>query len=234
MLFLTLSQMQVDPAGALVTFSTFSIALLMALTVHEFSHALVATNLGDPTARWQGRLSLNPRAHLDPLGTAMILVAGFGWAKPVPVRALYLRPGPRTGMAVVASAGPLSNVALATVFSIPLRTGLVPLAFEGFTTFHGGPGDIVGHVFAALVFWNLLLAVFNLIPLAPLDGFNVALGLLPEQMAHSFARLERHGPAILLLLILSTLILPGPGILFAIVSPIVNAAAYVLLSIHLL
>ena len=189
MLFVTLSRMQVDPLGALVTFATFSIALLMALTVHEFSHALVATSLGDPTAKWQGRLSLSPRAHLDPLGTAMILIAGFGWAKPVPVRPAYLRPGPRTGMAVVASAGPLSNVALATVFSLPLRTGLVPLAFTGFTSFRGGPEDVVGHVIVALVFWNLLLAVFNLIPLAPLDGFNVALGLLPREMAASFAKL---------------------------------------------
>jgi Zn-dependent protease len=232
-IFAFLSQFQVEPVNALVSLATFVFALITALTFHEFSHALVATLSGDPTARRMGRLSLHPIAHLDPAGTAMILLAGFGWAKPVPVNPANLRTGERPGMAAVAFAGPLSNVLLATILSIPIHAGLVTSAFLGFTVFHGSLDDIPGYI-SSVIFWNLLIAAFNLIPVAPLDGFRVALGILPQDMATSFARFERHGPAILMGVILFDIMLPGPGILASVISPILNLLSLVVLGRQLL
>ena len=234
MIFAFLSQFQVAPFDALVTLATFVFALVTALTFHEFSHALVATVSGDPTAKRLGRLSLNPMVHLDPAGTAMILLAGFGWAKPVPVNPANLRTGERPGMAAVALAGPLSNVVMATILAIPIHAGVVTSAFLGFTVFRGGLDDIPGYVIGSVIFWNLLIAAFNLIPLAPLDGFRVALGILPRDLATSFARLERHGPAILMGVILIDIMLPGPGILSSVIGPILNLLSVVVLGRQLL
>ena len=222
MLIVSLSQLQDDPLRGLVSLVTYSLALVVAITFHEFSHALAATGLGDQTPRRLGRLSLRPFAHLDPVGTTMIFVAGFGWGKPVTVNPANLRTEPRSGMAVVALAGPLSNVALAALIAIPIRAGITDPAFLGFSLFNGDMDQVMGYAFGSLVFWNLLLASFNLIPLAPLDGFKVALGVLPREAASSFSRLERHGPTILLLLIMFDLLVPGRGILFSIIQPIVN------------
>ena len=234
MIFAFISQFQVAPFHALVTLATFVFALVTALTFHEFSHALVATVSGDPTAKRLGRLSLNPMAHLDPTGTAMILLAGFGWAKPVPVNPANLRTGGRKGMAAVAFAGPLSNVVMATILAIPIHAGVVTSAFLGFTVFRGGLDVIPGYVIGSVIFWNLLIAAFNLIPLAPLDGFRVALGILPRDLATSFARLERHGPAILMGVILIDIMLPGPGILSSVIGPILNLLSVVVLGRQLL
>ena len=234
MLFVSFSQIQIDPFRGIVTFATFSLALVLAITVHEFSHSLVATSLGDQTSKRLGRLSLNPRAHLDPVGTMMIILAGFGWGKPVPVNPAYLRTGARSGMAVVSLAGPISNVALASVAALFIKAGVVDSTFVGFTLFGGGTEDILGYIIGAVVFWNLLLAAFNLIPIAPLDGFNVALGILPREMAISFARLERYGPGILMMLILSGFVLPGPSILFAVIRPILNLLSFVVLGRQLM
>ena len=234
MLLASLDQILDDPVRGLITLATFSLALVIGLTFHEFSHALSAFRLGDPTAKLQGRLTLHPRAHMDPLGSAMIFLAGFGWAKPTPVNLGYLRIGQRPGMAVVSLAGPVSNVVLAALFAVPFKAGVVTSAFLGFHAFHGQPGDIPAYVVGSLVFWNLLLASFNLVPVAPLDGFKVALGVLPRDMAASFARLERHGPTILLLLILSGLVLPGGGLLFRIVQPILNTLSFILLGRQLM
>lgn len=234
MLFIALSQLQENPFSGLVTLVTFSVVLLAALTAHEFSHALAATRLGDPTPRYMGRLSLHPLAHLDPVGTTMIFLAGFGWAKPVPVNLSHLRTAERPGMAVVALAGPLANVVAAALFALPIRAGLVASTFVGFTLFVGQPDDLGGYVIGSAVFWNLLLAAFNLIPIAPLDGFKVVLGILPSEMAPAFARLERYGPVILLLLIMLAFLLPGPGILFRIVRPILNLLSLVVLGRQLM
>lgn len=233
-MFTTLSQIEQDPLRGIVTLATFSLALIVALTFHEFSHALVATRLGDPTARGLGRLSVHPLAHLDPMGTSMIFIAGFGWAKPVPVNPAYLRTGERPGMAAVAMAGPLSNLAIATLFAIPIKAGVVTSAFVGFDLFLGQSDDIAGYIVGSVIFWNLLIASFNLIPLAPLDGFKGALGILPIEMASSFARLERYGPAILMLVIMFDLVVPGPGILFSTIRPILNMLSLVLLGGQLL
>lgn len=234
MVFAFLDQFGSDPFRALVTLATFVLAFVAALTFHEFSHALVATASGDPTARREGRLSLNPKDHLDPTGTVFLLLAGFGWAKPVPVNPAYLRTGERPGMAAVAFAGPLSNVVLAALVAIPIKAGIFTSIFVGFTVFRGGPDDIAGYVIGSVVFWNLLIAAFNLIPVAPLDGFRVALGILPADAASSFARLERHGPTILMGVILLGIMLPGPGILSSVISPILNLLSLVVLGRQLL
>jgi len=194
----------IDPVLFLVKLGLLAIALVMAITVHEFSHALVATRLGDFTARSLGRLTLNPLAHLDPFGTALLFFAGFGWGRPVPVNPLHLRGDMRTGMALVSFAGPAANVALAALLGLILRLDLLkwhpPAAYPRpflETAFAWVAADIVAYV----IFMNLLLAVFNLIPVSPLDGFKVAVGLLPRDAAAAFARTEAYGPGILLLLI---------------------------------
>ena len=233
MLIAILSDLGSDPARAAATLAVFALALLAALTFHEFNHAALATRLGDPTARAMGRLTLNPTAHLDPLGTMMLLLAGFGWAKPVEVNPAYLRGNPRFGMAVIALAGPLANVLLAFLFAIPIRAGLVT-GFAGFNPWNDPAVDLVGYVIGSMVFWNLLIAAFNLIPIAPLDGFRVAVGVLPAPIAAALARLERAGPAILLMIILFDLVLPGPNILVSIIRPILNGLSTVVLGGQLL
>ena len=177
MLFAAIRQLEFDPIGAIITFITFVLALVISISIHEFSHALVATQLGDPTPKMQGRLSLNPLAHLDPIGSLMILLAGFGWGKPVQVQPGRLRTDPRSGMAAVSLAGPLSNIVLAALLAIPFRLGVFPSTGAGFSLFSGELNAILPFFLGAMLFLNLVLAVFNLIPLAPLDGFKVALGI---------------------------------------------------------
>ena len=166
------------------------VALVVGLTFHEFSHALVADTLGDHRPRALGRLTLNPAAHIDPLGAIVFLVAGFGWAKPVPVNVYALRPG-RMGMALVAVAGPVANLVVATVFAVAYRV-LDIVGVEGVAT------EIVGSV----VFFNVLLAIFNLIPIPPLDGYNVVWPFLPPRTAYTVQRYAPYGVFVLLLLII--------------------------------
>ena len=227
MLFRVLDQLQTSPLYALITLLTFALGIVVALSFHEFSHALSAHFLGDNTARSQGRLTLNPAAHIDPLGGVMLLVVGLGWAKPTPVNPSYLRGDPRSGMAIVALAGPVSNVLIATVAALPIRVGLIDSEAVGFQNFFGG--NMVEYVVASFVFWNLLIAAFNLLPIAPLDGFKVALGVLPRDAAVSFARLERSGPNILILLIMSGFVL-GFNPLFTLwAQPVINLLALLVL-----
>ena len=201
MLLNAIDQFQTDPALALVTLAAFSIALIIGITFHEFSHAYVANALGDGTAKGLGRLTLNPLAHLDPLGSILIFVAGFGWGKPVPFNPFYLRVGMRRGAALVSLAGPVANVVAATAFAIPLRLGVAQPDTVGFSLLGLDGTNVLGYLLTSLVFWNLLLAVFNLLPIAPLDGFKVALGVLPRSIAGPLSRLEPWGPGILLLVI---------------------------------
>jgi len=170
-------------------------ALLLAVTVHEVSHGFVADRLGDPTARLQGRLTLNPLPHIDPLGALAFVLAGFGWAKPVPVNANNLR-RPMRDMAVVAAAGPLSNFALAFLALLALR--LVRPYME--TPFFAIP--VLG-VLQYIYLFNLGLGIFNLIPLPPLDGGHFLPYFLPRGSWTLLRRLEQYGPLILLLLLMS-------------------------------
>lgn len=174
----------------LVSFATVAITLVVAISVHEFSHAAAADWLGDTTPRHQGRLTLDPRRHLDPLGSIMLVIAGFGWGRPVYTNPRYFRGDARTGMAMVAAAGPISNLVLAIFAAFPVRLGMI--------TDRTIASNVV--VFISI---NVLLLVFNLIPVAPLDGFKVAVGFLPDEWAHIMIRLEQYGPMILMMLILS-------------------------------
>lgn len=188
---------------SIADFISLIVALLIGITVHEFAHAWTADELGDPTSRNQGRLTLNPLAHLDPLGSLMILFAGFGWGKPVPVNPYLLRTDPTVGMALVSFAGPLSNVLTAFLFALPIRFGLLHPTF---------PGRLLPSAWGlvqTIVFLNLILAVFNLIPLAPLDGYKVALAVLPRDWARKWQQLETYGPIILILLVFLPTLLPG-------------------------
>lgn len=157
--------------------------LLFALVFHEFSHAWVANKLGDPTARYAGRLTLNPMAHLDPIGGLMILFVGFGWAKPVPVDIRYLS-NPRVDMMKIAFAGPASNLLLAFIGGMILRLGFV----------HGTTAMMI--MFFTQI--NIMLAVFNMIPIAPLDGSQIFSGLLIRTNPELVRNLQIYGPQILM------------------------------------
>ena len=157
--------------------------LLFALVFHELSHAWVANKLGDPTARYAGRLTLNPMAHLDPIGGLMILFVGFGWAKPVPVDIRYLS-NPRVDMMKIAFAGPASNLLLAFIGGTILRLGFV----------HGTMAMMI--MFFTQI--NIMLAVFNMIPIAPLDGSQIFSGLLIRTNPELVRNLQIYGPQILM------------------------------------
>jgi Zn-dependent protease len=177
------------------------LGLLLGIDVHEFFHAWVADRMGDPTARYLGRISLNPLVHLDPLGTVMMIASllsrwGIGWGKPVPVNPRNLRYGPRIGMGIVSFAGPFANLITAAAFGLPLRLG---------TQLPGTLSDL----FAIVALTNIGLAVFNLIPLPPLDGYGVVQGILASmrgptsyRLSQSLAMLEQQGPFLLFFLIL--------------------------------
>ncbi len=171
--------------------------ILLALTFHEYAHAYVAYRYGDDTAQKSGRLTLNPLRHLDPLGTIMIFLIHFGWAKPVPVNPHQLR-NPKRDMLWISAAGPLSNVILALMSGILLR---VLFALNGTHDRYSIAGIIVYMVFMSLQI-NLALAIFNILPIAPLDGSKILYGLLPAGYGKTILALERYGPFILIGLII--------------------------------
>ena len=217
-----------DPGSFLRLAVVVSFALLTAITVHEFSHALVATLLGDQTARRLGRLSLNPIRHLDPSGTAMLLVVGFGWGKPVPVNHHNLPRGPRD-MALVALAGPLSNLVLAFLLAVPIKAGWLgwtdPTLGRVTYVLTGGLREGISDIVGVVILFNLLLAVFNLIPVAPLDGSKVLGGLLPRKWLASYARLEVQGPLILVGIIVLDILVGqvwGVSLLWSVIGPLVR------------
>jgi len=178
----------------------FMIALIPAFTIHEFAHAWVAYRLGDSTAKDAGRLTLNPLKHLDPLGTLMVLMIGFGWAKPVPVNPYNLRGG-RKAMAQVAVVGPLSNLLMAAVVAVVWRLS----GYAG--------GQMAYNLLGVFVFLNVALLFFNLIPVSPLDGFKVLVGILPEPLASRWARTAQTGPLLLFGLIILGSFVPQLDIL---------------------
>ena len=176
---------------------------MLAIVCHEVSHGYVAWRLGDPTAKMMGRLTLNPIKHIDIIGTLMIFFIGIGWAKPVPVVFENLR-NPKRDMIWVAAVGPITNIILATVSAFLLR-GLV--AF-GNPAASGSPlammAEPVVLMLAFSVYINLLLAIFNMIPVPPLDGGRVLIGLLPYRQAAAWSRIEPYGMVIIIVLVFFT------------------------------
>jgi Zn-dependent protease len=207
-----------DPLGFLSRLILQIPALLVAVTVHEFAHAVVADRLGDPTARRLGRLTLNPLPHIDPLGAIAFVLAGFGWAKPVPVNGQNLR-HPIRDMAWVAAAGPLSNFTAAFVALVAVRVlSRLDVLAPAF----------VAEPLAGVLFWtyifNLALGIFNLIPLPPLDGGHFLPYLIPRASRSFIHQLEQIGPFLLILLLLS-------GATRYVVQPVFNVVSAFYLSI---
>ena len=189
--------------------------LLFALTVHELAHGWVAFRLGDPTAKMAGRLTMNPLKHLDPLGVLAFVIMKIGWAKPVPVDPRYFR-NPQKDMLLVALAGPGANVLLALASSALAR---VLVSVPVLPLFVLQP--LVGMLVAS-VWINIMLAVFNIIPIPPLDGSKVLMGVLPPEAARSFARIEPFGFFILLALFYT-------GVIGGLILPIIRFANNLLL-----
>ena len=191
---------------------TLGILFLTSMPFHEWAHAWTAFQLGDDTAARRGRLTINPLAHLDPVGTFSLLLFGFGWGKPVPISRYRLRGDMRRSQALVSIAGPASNLVLAMLAAIPFRLGWLDL--------YGGPSGInLQSVLIQFISINLALMLFNLIPFPPLDGSRVLAWLLPRRWAMKLEQLEQYGgPGLMLgLYLLSRL-----GVLGMVMGPLMN------------
>lgn len=195
-------------------------ALIVAIDIHEFSHAWAAERLGDPTPRLQGRLTLNPLAHLDPIGTILLILVRFGWGKPVQFDPFNLR-HPRRDAALISIAGPVSNMLMAIVCSILLQL-LIRIP---------APGSLVimvaGALLQQIVVMNIVLGIFNLVPIHPLDGFKIVEGILPEAQAHEWHELERFG--IIFLIFLLFPIFGGVAPIQRVISPVIDGILTILL-----
>ncbi len=189
---------------------------LFALTFHELAHGYVAWHLGDPTAKNQGRLTMNPLKHLDPLGVIAFIIMKIGWAKPVPVNPMYFK-DPRKGMLLVALAGPAANVLLAVASAVLVK--LLLLTVHILPMYILGP---VANMLIASVWINIMLAVFNCLPIPPLDGSKVLMGVLPPETARIYEKLEPFGFILLLVLFYT-------GIISKIILPIISFAQSMLL-----
>lgn len=189
-------------------FVSWLVALMVAITIHEFAHAYAADRLGDPTPRVQGRLTLNPLAHLDPLGTLMLLIARFGWGKPVQFDPFNLR-HPRRDAAIISLAGPVSNILLATLLSVILRFAL------------STDDAMLAYVLIQpVIILNVFLAVFNLVPIHPLDGFKIVEGILPPEYARQWHELEPYGMIFLLFMVFP--VFGGTAPVSRLISPVIS------------
>ncbi len=191
----------------------FFVGLIIAITIHEFSHALLADRLGDPTPRSQGRLSLNPLAHLDPLGTLMLFLVHFGWGKPV-IFDPYNLAHPRRDAGIISIAGPASNLLLAAILSLLIHFTPIPY--------------LLMPMFYAIILLNISLAVFNLIPVYPLDGEKILAAILPRDLAYEYqAVMNRYGTIILILMVLP--LFGGTSPVVSLISPVIAFLSHLLL-----
>lgn len=186
--------LNISPADILI----YTPITLMAITVHELAHGLVSTKLGDPTPRYEGRLTLNPLAHLDIVGTLLMIFTGFGWAKPVGVNPMYYK-NKKRGMALVALAGPASNFIMA-VIGVILAHILGLLNMKLGTAMYGGFTLIILKILQVFIFRNLSFMVFNLIPIPPLDGAKILGMFLPDYAYEKMLQYERYSMLLILLL----------------------------------
>jgi len=194
------------------------ITLIFAFTLHEFSHAWTATQFGDETPQRYGRLTLNPLSHLDPMGSLMLLLTGFGWAKPVPVNLNRIRQHSRAAPLLVALSGPFSNFLLALAASLPLRFGLVRSVAPRFDFFPTAYEFLVYFFFT-----NLGLMLFNLIPLPPLDGEEILIFFLPTSLERVYENIRPYGPYILIVLLFL-----GPLVGFSLIDSVLSPAIFTL------
>jgi len=196
-----------------LVFVIVAAALVISITIHEFSHAFIAEKLGDPTPRLQGRVTLNPLAHLYPLGTLAMVLVGFGWGKPVMFDPYNLK-DPKRDAALIALAGPASNLILATILAIVIRA-FPNLPFS------------LDDIFMLVISTNVGLAIFNLIPVHPLDGGKILIGLAPRDVAREWDQvLHQYGTIILLFLIIP---FNGQSAVSSLISPIVSAIMRILI-----
>lgn len=195
--------------------------ILLALTLHEFAHGYVAYRLGDPTAKNAGRLTLNPLSHLDPIGTIAFFIIKLGWAKPVPVNPLYFR-NPRQDMLWVALAGPVTNLVLAIASAALLKMVTLSASFLPHSQMIQAVLVPFIWMLGSSIWINLVLCIFNFLPIPPLDGSKILAGLLPENLARGFASIERYGFIIILLLAFT-------GVLSTLISPVIRFANSLLL-----
>lgn len=209
-----LSNLLTNPFGLLI----FVVLILVTISVHEFAHAKVADELGDPTARLMGRLTLNPLAHIDPIGILLLLFIGFGWGRPVPFDPYNLK-NPRRDAALISLAGPASNFIIAIICSIIIRV----FTFFGLS-FIGAIGQ---NILPTFIFLNIMLGVFNLLPFSPLDGFKIVGGFLSDSQAREWYGLERYGIFFLLFFIFP--IVGSKSMLQILISPVINFVSSLLI-----
>lgn len=206
----------------LLQFIILAPPLLLALTVHEFAHGYVAFRLGDPTAQAAGRLTLNPLKHLDPLGTIAFFIFHIGWAKPVPVNPVFFK-NPQKDMLWVALAGPATNLLLAIVSALMVKTVWLLAQTIPYSVLGESILVPLNHTLIASVWINLVLCIFNFLPIPPLDGSRILAGILPPDLARSYASIERYGFILLIVLAVS-------GVLSKMIIPLIKFANNLLLS----
>jgi Zn-dependent protease len=212
------------------------VGLVIGFTLHEWAHAWTAYRLGDNTPYYQGRLTLNPRAHLEPIGIILALIAGFGWAKPTPINPQAFYPNEKRGLVIVTLAGPLMNLIVALAFGILIRVMTAGALFDSqlglltsgkLVTYGVGSGRVLTflyQVIGTVVLFNLVLFLFNLIPLAPLDGYTIAVSTLPPEQSRVLVRYERETTLALMLLILLGVMTRGRfDILWGVLGPPLRA-----------
>jgi len=204
--------------------------ILFGLTIHEFAHGWMAYKMGDPTAKLAGRLTLNPLAHLDPIGTILLFIAHFGWAKPVPINAHNFRQ-PRKGIILTSAAGAGANIISAFIFGLLIRFAFPVDEWYQQAVISSSwimPSMAIRVIFMIVVysmFFNLILAVFNLLPIPPLDGSHILFGLLPADKAAKLSWLYRYGPMILIgLIVLGSI--SGFSLFSYIIIPPVSLGSY--------
>lgn len=209
------------------------IGLIIGFSLHEWAHAWTAYRLGDNTAYFQGRLTVNPRAHIEPVGILMAIFAGFGWAKPVPVNPRAFYPNEQRGLMLVSLAGPVMNLIIAAVFAFFIRLMWMGGLIEGDTRVLIGSGRLVEvgmgsngvitflyQVLGTVVLFNLVLFLFNLLPFSPLDGYKIAVGVLPPEQSRWLMRYEKESTLVLFMLLIMGILSRGQlDILWAVLGP---------------